>query len=71
MKIEIKISKGNKKLGLSKGDKELYLNGDFVASWAGRIDVMKIIIPLALDHAFEMGRESKLREIREVMGIMK
>ena len=61
MKLEIVIARN--------GDKELFLNDKFLASWGPLADDMEIIIPYALEAAFKLGRENKQEEIKEVLGL--
>ena len=62
MNIEIKINNKN-------GDKELYLFGEFQASWDSKVDNMETIIPYALDCAVEIGKKEKEMEILKVLGV--
>lgn len=62
MKIAIKINENT-------GDKELFLEGEFIASWNSSVDDMSIIIPCALDEAFSMGEDSKRKQILSVLGL--
>ena len=53
----------------SKGDKELYINDQFVASWDVKVDDMSVIMPKALGEAFRQGQIFKQTEIRKVLGL--
>ena len=52
-----------------KGEKRLYLNGIFRASWDISVDDMKVIVAYALDECFEMGKQDMQKEIRKVLGL--
>ncbi len=62
MNFEIKPAK-------SKDDKELWLDGDFVASWLSSVDDMEVIVPYAIDHAYKLGQEAKAAEVCRVLGL--
>lgn len=61
MRIEIKIN--------SQGDKELYINDSFQASWDKRVNDKDTIIPYALDCAYELGRKSIQKEFKKLLGL--
>jgi hypothetical protein len=63
MNIEIKINE-------STDEKELYLFGDFIASWGKLVDDLKIIVPYAINAAVEIGKRDKAREIRQALGLL-
>lgn len=62
MNIEIKCNE-------KSGDKELYLFGDFQASWKATVDDLKIVIPYAIERAVEIGKDQKAKEIRKALGL--
>ena len=50
-------------------EKELYLYGEFQASWDRHIDDMKYIIPFAIERAIEIGKEQKIKEIKRALNL--
>jgi len=50
MKIEIRLNEETE-------EKELYLFGDFQASWNILVDDSKVIIPYAIDAAIKIGED--------------
>jgi predicted metal-binding protein len=50
-------------------EKELYLFGEFQASWDSGVDILKVIVPYAIDRAVRIGEKRKAQEIRRVLEI--
>ena len=61
MNIEIRLNKDTK-------EKELYLFGEFQASWNMQVDDKKVILPYAIDAAVKIGEDRKAAEIRRALG---
>ena len=53
----------------SDGDKELEVGGEFVATWSKGVDDTEVILPVALDVAFNLGKTTKQKELQNVLGI--
>ena len=49
--------------------KELYLFGEYIASWHQPVDTMEVIIPYAIKEACEIGKREKAAELRKVLGL--
>lgn len=48
---------------------DLYLYGDFIASWGKDVSVMGCIVPYAIAAAREIGRRDKEKEIQKALGL--